>query len=187
MSFMLLRFNEDGLLPPGDYALTLEQLKASHLVTGEASEFTDTWDHDWRLNLVEQVEILIQQLWTTGVEGIYLDGSFVEDKSHPNDIDGYFDCDKMYFLSGELQRDLNALDPYKIWTWDHRTRKPYRNYAKKQLPMWHRYRVELYPHYQQSSGIRDKYGNELQFPSAFRLSRSADHPKGIIKIIKSED
>lgn len=183
---MQLKFNQDGLLPPGDYAITIDQLKVSPLVTGEYSEFSDTWDRDWRHYLVEQAEILINQLWSIGVQDIYLDGSFVEDKSHPNDIDGYFDCDKTYFLSGDLQRDLNALDPYKIWTWDHQTRKPYKNYAKKQLPIWHRYRVELYPHYKQSSGIQDKYGNELQFPAAFRLSRSADLPKGIIKILKPE-
>ena len=46
--------------------------------------------------------------------------------------------------------------------------------------MWHRCRVELYPHVGQLSGIRDKYGNELEFPSAFRLSRRNGErgPKG---------
>jgi hypothetical protein len=33
----------------------------------------------------------------------------------------------------------------------------------------------------QLSGIRDKYGHELAFPAAFRLSR-AGQPKGVIKI-----
>jgi hypothetical protein len=60
--------------------------------------------------------------------------------------------------------------------------------------MWHRYRVELYPHFGQLCGIEDKlgeqakrpidkkYGNELEFPSAFRMSRRDGRPRGIIKI-----
>jgi hypothetical protein len=49
--------------------------------------------------------------------------------------------------------------------------------------MWHRYRVELFPHYGQSSGIRDENGNQLQFPAAFRKRRSTHEPKGIVKIL----
>ena len=52
--------------------------------------------------------------------------------------------------------------------------------------MWHVYRVELYPHVGQSSGIRDRHGNELEFPSAFRLSRRDGQPRGIVKIIKED-
>ena len=49
--------------------------------------------------------------------------------------------------------------------------------------MWHKYRVELYPHLVGlGSGIRDRYGNELEFPSAFRQSRSDGKPRGIVKI-----
>ena len=56
--------------------------------------------------------------------------------------------------------------------------------TKMQLPMWFVYRVELYPHFGQPSGIRDQYGNELLFPSAFRLSRRAFAPKGIVRIVR---
>jgi hypothetical protein len=51
--------------------------------------------------------------------------------------------------------------------------------------MWHRYRVELYPHVPGlgvGSGITDKYGHELEFPSAFRQSRRDGAPRGIVKI-----
>jgi hypothetical protein len=48
--------------------------------------------------------------------------------------------------------------------------------------MWHQYRVELYPHYGQPSGIRDRFGNEIEFPSAFRMSRRDGKPGGIVKI-----
>src|SRR5215212_5740764 len=67
-------------------------------------------------------------------------------------------------------------------------RSPYRNQPKWQLPMWHRYRVELYPHYVdlpialQRTGIRDEFGNDLHFPAAFRKSRREHKPKGIVKI-----
>jgi hypothetical protein len=54
---------------------------------------------------------------------------------------------------------------------------------QRQLPMWHRYRVELYPHCPGLlSGVRNQFGNNLPFPSAFRLSRREYRPKGIVKI-----
>ena len=52
-------------------------------------------------------------------------------------------------------------------------------------PMRHRYRVELYPHVPGlgiGSGIGDKYGHELEFPSVFRQSRRDGKPRGIVKI-----
>lgn len=175
-------FNERGLLPSGDYVLSFEQLRDSILVNGTGEN--PNWDHSWRLYLVNQCEIMVRQLWEIGISGIFLDGSFVEDKAHPNDIDGYFVCDAFYLASGHLERDLNALDPYKIWTWDPRSRRPHQGSSKKQLPMWHRYRVELFPHFGQSSGIRDEHGHELQFPAAFRKQRGSYEPKGIVQIVK---
>lgn len=56
---------------------------------------------------------------------------------------------------------------------------------KKQLPMWHRYRVELYPHIPGlglGSGIRDKHGHEVGFPAAFRQSRRDGTPRRIVRI-----
>lgn len=174
-------FDADGMLPPGDYELTLDELRASSLVTGTGVA-SSTWDQQWRSLLVENLAVLVGQLRQIGVSEIFADGSFVEDKDHPNDIDGYFVCELRRLASGELQRDLNLLDPHKVWTWDPRERTPFRGYPKKQLPMWHQYRVELYPHYGQPSGIRDRSGNELEFPSAFRMSRRDGKPRGIVKI-----
>ncbi len=125
--------------------------------------------------MIGNLEVLTKQLWQVGVRDIYADGSFAEDKDHSNDIDGYFVCGLRELASGELQRELNLLDPFKIWTWDPHTRKPYRGYPKKQLPMWHRYRIELYPHV-------PGWGNDLEFPSAFRQSRRDGTPRGIVKI-----
>ena len=85
--------------------------------------------------------------------------------------------------SGELQSELNLLDPHKVWTWSPASRRRYRGFPKLQLPMWHQYRVELYPHYNQFSGITDNFGNPLEFPAAFRRSRRDGKPKGIIKLL----
>jgi len=124
----------------------------------------------------------VGQLQQVGITDIFIDGSFVEDKDHPNDIDGYFVCDRHQLVSGDLERELNLLDPHRIWTWDPESRRRYRGYPNAQLPMWHVYRVEFYPHFGQGSGIVDRFGNELTFPSAFRISRRNDASKGIVKI-----
>ncbi len=51
--------------------------------------------------------------------------------------------------------------------------------------MWHPYRVKLYPHYPELlGGIGDQFGNNLPFPSAFRLSRREYKPKGTVKIVE---
>jgi hypothetical protein len=176
---LLPPFNSDGLLPTGDYLLSFEELRSCFLVQGSAQTGTD-WDTGWRLQLTKNLEILATQLWKVGVTRIFVNGSFVEDKDHPNDIDGYFECELSDLASGELQHRLNALDEHKVWTWDRASRRAAPNSVKNQLPMWHTYRVELYPHFGQGSGIPDKFGHELQFPSAFRLSRREHKPKGIV-------
>jgi hypothetical protein len=183
---MIESFDQDGLLPAGDYELSFEELRESLMVCGPSNaKAYPSWDKSWREKLVNNLEILTHQLWQVGIREIFADGSFVEDKEHPNDIDGYFVCDFMELATGELQRKLNFLDPSKVWTWEPSSRKPYRGYPKKQLPMWHRYRVELYPHIPGlgiGSGIRDIHGNELEFPSAFRQCRRNGKARGIVKI-----
>lgn len=166
--------------------MSFDELRSSILTVGpEAGRHAGSWDTPWRQRLVDNLETLTRQLWSVGVQDVYADGSFVEDKDHPNDIDGYFVCGLEELATGTLTQQLNLLDPFKVWTWDPSSRKPYRGYPKKQLPMWYRYRVELYPPVPglgMGSGIRDKYGHELEFPSAFRQSRRDGSLRGIIKI-----
>ena len=134
----LPEFIEDGVLPQGDFELTLGELKESMLVRGpRPGSGSGHWDREWRLKLVENLEVIVAQLVQVGISEIFVNGSFVEDKDHPNDIDGYFVCDKRHLISGDLERELNLLDPHKIWTWDPRSRRPYPGYEKRQLPMWH--------------------------------------------------
>lgn len=182
-------FDADGLLPAGDYEVTFEQLKQSLLVNGPKDKSkVSNWDQKWRLWLVEHLEMMVIQLWQVGIDQIFVDGSFAEDKEHPNDIDGYFECDLKRLVSGDLQRELNLLDPQKVWTWDPSSRKPYIGYPKLQLPMWHVYRVELYPHFPGGlCGIQDQHGNELEFPAAFRRSRRNGNPRGIVKLVRTQN
>jgi hypothetical protein len=186
MTRLIPTFDHDGLLPPSDYEVSFDELRRSVLVIGpdDPGEHSG-WDTPWRTRLVENLETLVIQLWQVGIREIFADGSFAEDKDHPNDIDGYFVCTLDQLRTGEMVRRLNLLDPHKVWTWDPASRKPYQGYPKKQLPMWHRYRVELYPHVPGlgvGSGIRDKHGHELEFPSAFRQSRRDGKPRGIVKV-----
>lgn len=177
------QFTEAGVLAPGDYRATFAEIRASVLVSG-AGVSSAHWDVSWRAECVDNLEIMVRQLWQIGVDRVFIDGSFVEDKDHPNDIDGYFDCDFERFASGKLETELNLLDPHKIWTWDASQRRPFRGYAKKQLPMWHQYRVELWPNFGQPFGIKDTAGNSLNFAQAFRISRTDNEPKGIIELVR---
>ncbi len=176
-------FSDEGLLPVGDYPLTLNELARSMLVHGRRDKGrSQQWDAVWRKTLVANLAVLVRDLWQAGIADVYVNGSFVEEKDHPNDIDGYFVCDPRAFYSGQLERDLNRISAARLWTWESRTRRPVPGYGSK-LPMWAMYRVELYPHFGQGTGIVDRFGNELQFPAAFRLSR-AGTPKGIVKIVR---
>jgi hypothetical protein len=181
-------FNSDEVLPPGTYKATFNDLRESLLVIGDGS--SPNWDSEWRGKLVDNLEVLTKQLWTVGFEEVFIDGSFVENKDRPNDIDGYFDTKIKEVTAQNMKKyedqisQLNNLDPYKIWNWEPESRIPDARSGKAQLPMWMRYKVELYPHIEGIfSGIRDAQGNNLIFPSAFRQSRRNFIPKGIVQII----
>jgi hypothetical protein len=66
-------FTPEGVLPPGDYPLTLEELRASALVTGEGVASL-TWDAAWRRQLVDNLAILVRQLRQVGIDRIFVDG-----------------------------------------------------------------------------------------------------------------
>ena len=76
---------------------------------------------------------MVKHLWSVGITEIFIDGSFVEDKDHPNDIDGYFVCELMDLASGKLERNLNHVNPHNAWTWDPKARRPFRGRVIMQL------------------------------------------------------
>ncbi len=100
-------------MPPGDYEVSFDELRNSVLAHGPVADSSPRWDKDWRRRLIDNLEVLTRQLWSIGIREVYADGSFVEDKDHPNDIDGYFVCELQELASGELARQLNLLDPHK--------------------------------------------------------------------------
>jgi hypothetical protein len=190
MAMIPNQFNANDVLDVGTFDATFSELRSSLLVVGDGS--SPHWDASWRNSLVDNLERLTVQLWSVGIEDIFIDGSFVENKDRPNDIDGYFDTgisqltkESMTVFENQVSQ-LNNIDPFKIWTWDPNSRIFDPRSGKAQLPMWMRYRVELYPHIEgMFSGIKDQYGNNLQFPSAFRQSRRNFIPKGIVRIVRS--
>lgn len=134
MSNRVLTFTKKGVLPKGEYEMTFNELRASPLVQGPENPEISGWDTPWRALLVNQAEILVRQLWNIGITEIFLDGSFTEAKPHPNDIDGYFECDITLAASDRLRRSLNEQDPHKVWTLDDKDRKSYRGYCKNSYP-----------------------------------------------------
>ena len=181
-SIYMLKFDRNGYLPVGDHEMAYSEIIESVLVCNPARP---EWDHSWRLLLLDRFMILAAELWQVGITDIFLDGSYVEEKDHPNDIDGYFVCDFKRFIHKSLHRDLNALNPDKIWTWSVADMERDDSVGKRVLPMWKKYRVELFPDYPGSfSGIRDRKNRNLDFPQAFRSCRGGRAQKGIVKLRK---
>jgi hypothetical protein len=93
----------------------------------------------WRRQLIDNLEQLTRQLWQVEIREVYADRSFAEDKDHSNDVDGYFVCELELRAPGRLDRELNLIDPDKVWTWSPASRRPYRGYPRLQLPMSRRW------------------------------------------------
>jgi hypothetical protein len=140
-----LRFDGHGCLI-GDREMTLSELKESELVTGP-NPLPAGWDKEWRRVLVDNLEILVRQLWTLGMTEIWIGGSFASNSPHPGDIDGYFICSLEEFRSRGLPALLNALDRKQSWGWRRSDARLDPQSQKHKLLLWHNYRVELYPEY----------------------------------------
>lgn len=67
---------QGGVLPQGDYQMTFAALRSSHLVRGGGSPEVGQWDISWRSYLVDNLEIMVRQLWEVGIDHIFIDGSF---------------------------------------------------------------------------------------------------------------
>jgi hypothetical protein len=125
------------------------------------------------------------QLWQAGITDIFVNGSFVTSKDHPNDIDGYFLCSFWDVASGALEQRLNSIAPgmwpldFARWIDDpHKGLKP---------PTWFAYSVEFYWDYVDRPAFVPpmlmRGGKTVgQF---FRESRQ-DRPRGIVRIVQRE-
>lgn len=176
-------FDERGLLPPGDYEMTLEQLKRSMLVRGPLLA-PDDWDQTWRTQLVDNLAIFVRQLWQEGVARIFVDGSFVTEKGHPRDIDAYFEVDAAAWP--DMQRRLDRLEPQGMWIKANFRQKSPHQRAGERTPMWTSYKVDLYPDFGQPAAtiLVGSKPVPLVFPAFFRMTRSGE-PKGIVRVIQS--
>lgn len=138
--------------------------------------------------MVDMTQVPIKMLWEEAIKDIYIAGSFVENKLCPNDIDGLFFVGIIEFR--HLVSRLNKRTVETTWTWESVLRKPYRQYTKRQLPMWHKWRSEYYPYFTDvpalsASGIISiQTGQEMTIWEAFQTRKSDDLPKGIVKIEK---
>lgn len=192
MTALPASFSEEGVLPPGEYSMTLDQLKTSMLVNGPTEDLPEGWEQAWRLELVENLKIMVEQLRQEGITEIFIDGSFATDKPKPGDIDGYFVVKKPDETPGwkfeeELCERLNRRDPHKVWTWKDADRKKPVPTSKGQLPMWWQYHVEFWPEYGQWSGqIHPVTQKQLTHAELFRITKTGID-KGIIRLLPSEN
>jgi hypothetical protein len=84
-----LRFTAKGLLAPGEHDVTIDQLRSGILVTGPTPRGSG-WDADHRSLLVDRLEAWLPKIWLSGARFVVVDGSFVEEKGRPSDLDAYF-------------------------------------------------------------------------------------------------
>jgi hypothetical protein len=170
----------EGVLPPGEHEQTLEQIAQSYLVTGAGLDRPD-WDSLWRGELVRNLAIVVHQLWSVKIVGIYVNGSFVELKAHPNDLDIYFECERIAFEYDQLD-SLRAIEPAWTWARDKLTKDP--TTGKLKPPFWHKYHIDALPYWPGThTEIIDQNGQAISIPEGFRRTREGK-PKGIIKIVK---
>ena len=179
----LPEFDKRGILPPKDYVLTVAELHDSMLVTGPKTG-APHWDRQWRSLLVRNLSLVAKTLWDLGVEYLVIDGSFVEQKDHPNDIDAYFPIARGRWVSREVERELNRRRSEDVWTWDldRRYLPADPRVPHRKPPFWHKYRIELWPEYGQEAILHKRLG-WLTFEDGFRRTTGGDR-KGVVKILR---
>jgi hypothetical protein len=174
------RFNSEGLLP-GDVQATIDQIVASHLVTG-AGLRSRSWDREWRAELVENLRIVSDMFWKAGAKEIVVDGSFLEMVDRPGDIDAYFTLEDPFDLDGFEDR-LNQMDGDPVWTWDRYRLRSFPDAKVPKLPFWGKYHIDIFPDLGQPCGIKDRAGRMLTFPQAFRQQRGTFRRKGVLLLV----
>jgi len=172
---LLPDFTAEGLLPPGDYPLTLQQLSQSMLVVGPRP-VPQGWDVRGRRDLVNNLAVLVGQLHQVGITDIYIAGSFVQNKPDPDDIDGYYVVDPLLYATTQQPQllQINPLIPLVPVqaTWEYIASK-----GKARPLLCRDYRIEFFS--ELSIVIPGSPGSWSYF---LRHTRD-DKPKGIVRII----
>jgi hypothetical protein len=143
-----------GGLPPGDHQATLDAI---------TKRLGFTPRRRW---LLQGLRAAVEAFWATGIEEIYIDGSFCTEKPDPGDMDGYWiepDPDvyeriDRYWIDFELVPVPHA----QKWKWR----------------MWvdHGGEFFIHPAMQATS--------DLGFPEFFRQDRDGQ-PRGIVQVIQA--
>jgi len=165
----------NAVLPPGDYTLTLAELRQSMLVVGPRP-LVPGWDASWRRDLIDRLAVRVANLKLIGITELFLAGSFVQNNPVPGDIDGYYMVDPAMWLRVQRPR-LMTVDPLLATMFDKNTwvYSPEKGEPRPQL--WHVARLELFY-------VLNTPANKFPgaIPQYFRRSRQ-DKPKGLIRII----
>lgn len=142
--FMIPPFNEDGLLPPGIHTAVSWQ------------EFARRFGHTpHRQDLLSGMKAALLGLRRAGCQVVYVDGSFVTAKEHPNDFDICWD------ITGV---NPNLLDPLLLKLDNGRV-------AQKV-----KYLGEFFPA-QTTEGVSGKI-----FLDFFQIDKATGNPKGIVAL-----
>jgi hypothetical protein len=174
------RFDGKGLLP-GDVQATVDEIAASHLVTG-AGVRSRSWDQNWRGELVKNLRTVSDLFWRAGAKEIVIDGSFVEMVDHPGDIDAYFTLLDPFDFDA-FQDRLNQMDSDPVWTWDQTRFQAFPGAKIPRLPFWGKYHIDIFPDWGQPCGVKGGTGRLLTFPQAFRQQRGTFRRKGVILLV----
>ena len=178
---MIIKLGDRRWLEPGDHPMTVDEIRRSDLILGPPGHLE--WDRAWRLHLLGNFETLARQLWSTGIKDVFICGSFVESKDHPDDIDGYFLCDRKDYKTRKLHDRLNQLNELRCWTWRDEHRKP-DQHGRPKSPLWHHYRCEIYPYYGEGQcDLVGRDGTVLPVPEFYRRTRCESYQRGIIRLI----
>lgn len=141
---MIPHLDDSGLLPAGIHSATLEEVRDRF---GRKNTV--------RRRLFKGLKHSLQNLRAAGVRRVYINGSFVTDKSFPKDVDGCWDAEESI--------DLSKLDPVFL-DFDHARHR-----------MKAKYGVDFFP----ANGV--ELGSGQPFLDFFQTDKDGQ-PKGILVI-----
>lgn len=164
-------WDKDGLLPLQGVQLTTEELIKSAFVSGNGSSYAASWDRNRRERMTKNVIKRIETLRQAEIDDFVISGDYVEDVARPRMALGYFLCDRQDFMSRDLEKRLNEIDPDNHWSWEE-------NNVFGKHPMWAADSVELWP-VLKIPGMDPMYFKPREI---FHSNSALEKPKGVITI-----